>query len=341
MQTMTQEAGVNLWPQGQSQIVGFSPPGAKVAAMALVDYASGSDSEGEPPLAPATAPPPPRPPPAKAKGKARIVLDLPPRTAAAPSNTGSNDGSLTPEAPARKKPRFDKPAGGGGLSALLPAPKNPTKPPLPPSSSVSSMQLPIPRSVATKFAETAAPLASSEDPAGADAEAGDDEPEVEPPSVAAPSAPAVDFFSLGGSSSGPSSISAPRSSATSLSISAAPTVADEKPPPPSLLDPYPGYWQNASGQWVARDPSADPVWAEFYATHYAKREPEVEAPKEFADAEKGELDEFDAAEAARKAYEARPEIIDPKEEARQQYEAEAAAKPQVRCLAVWRMPPLS
>ncbi|PCH38016.1 hypothetical protein WOLCODRAFT_142358 [Wolfiporia cocos MD-104 SS10] len=96
------------------------------------------------------------------------------------------------------------------------------------------------------------------------------------------SAPAVDFFSLGSSSSASTSRStqpgssapfltsaAPSPSAPTSSkpllpgISAAPKVDDFVPPEPTPQDPYPGYYLLPSGAWAAHDPA-------YYKTFYVK-----------------------------------------------------------------------
>lgn len=314
--------------------------------MALVDYGSDSDDEVAPsPLPPApVAAPRPLPPKAKPKGKA--ILNLPPPSSGAKatgSSSGGPDGE--DEGPARKKPRFDQlragvgGSGKSGLAALLPAPKNPTAP-----KTGLAASLPPPKAKVNGAGSAASALNGA-----ADVES------TAVPEPAAPPAPSVDFFGLGAVSAGPSSsrttpstslsaapvISSAPSTATSsaspsISISSAPVVADEQPPPPSLLDPYPGYWQRSDGSWVARDASTDPTWAAFYEEHYAPLQKNAEAggaevPREFRDLPGHEgMQEYDAAEAARKAREAMPEIIDPREEAMQAAQAEAEAKPQVR-----------
>ncbi|KAF8311636.1 hypothetical protein DL93DRAFT_2168960 [Clavulina sp. PMI_390] len=78
-------------------------------------------------------------------------------------------------------------------------------------------------------------------------------PSMSAPPVKKPSAPAVDFFSLGGTSSAPT-VSTASSSGPSVSISSAPSVTEYEPPPPSIDDPYPGYYQKPSGDWAAYNP---------------------------------------------------------------------------------------
>ena len=50
-------------------------------------------------------------------------------------------------------------------------------------------------------------------------------------------------------------------SSSSLAITSAPTIPTFELPDPTPSDPYPGYYQLPSGQWVAYEP-------EFYRKHY-------------------------------------------------------------------------
>ncbi|KAI0780883.1 hypothetical protein BD413DRAFT_14560 [Trametes elegans] len=80
----------------------------------------------------------------------------------------------------------------------------------------------------------------------------------------ASSAPGVDFFSLGSTTSSSSRLSStlpsvspapPVSTKPVLHVpSAAPKVEDFVPPEPTPTDPYPGYYLLPSGQWAAYDP---------------------------------------------------------------------------------------
>ncbi|KLO13543.1 hypothetical protein SCHPADRAFT_904128 [Schizopora paradoxa] len=77
------------------------------------------------------------------------------------------------------------------------------------------------------------------------------------------------FFSLGSLSSSTSrTVAGPSSS--SISISAAPTVEEFRPPSPTPQDEYPGYYQLPSGKWAMHDP-------EYYKTYTDKWKKEYEA----------------------------------------------------------------
>ena len=79
-------------------------------------------------------------------------------------------------------------------------------------------------------------------------------------------APAAGFFSLGSSTSRPSTRSAPTpstSASSSFSVSSAPIISTFRPPSPTLDDPHPGYYQLPSGAYAPYD-------AEYYAS-YAKK----------------------------------------------------------------------
>lgn len=120
-------------------------------------------------------------------------------------------------------------------------------------------------------------------------------------------------------------------------------MTEEQPPEPSLLDPYPGYWQRKDGSWVARDPE-EPTWKAFYRQHYGPEggdhpssrsqlgtdlnEDRKGLPKDFfKDSPNQTLVDFDAQKVARAAWENKPKIIDPREEARREQEALMGAKP--------------
>ncbi|KAG8970802.1 hypothetical protein FRC03_000019 [Tulasnella sp. 419] len=86
----------------------------------------------------------------------------------------------------------------------------------------------------------------------------------------------MDFFSLGAKPTLPSSKpstskagpSASTSHPSSVQISAAPSVKDYEPPPPTPYDPYPGYYQLPSGQWAAYDPTVyKKYWDEWNAAY--------------------------------------------------------------------------
>ncbi|KAL5511256.1 hypothetical protein ACEPAH_4471 [Sanghuangporus vaninii] len=96
-------------------------------------------------------------------------------------------------------------------------------------------------------------------------------------SVSSSSSPAIDFFSLGSTSSSrvsaAPSISEPSSSSEPSipsGISAAPKIEEFRPPSPKIDDPYPGYYQLPSGAWAMHDP-------EYYKTYAARWQREYEA----------------------------------------------------------------
>ncbi|KAI8448791.1 mitotic checkpoint regulator, MAD2B-interacting-domain-containing protein [Phakopsora pachyrhizi] len=114
------------------------------------------------------------------------------------------------------------------------------------------------------------------------------------------------------------------SNSAKLTISSAPTVTEEAPPPPSVMDPYPGYWQRSNGVWVHYGDSSS---TQSHNTSTNGRSGTI--PKDFfergGDSGKySEIEEFNAAKVARDAWENKPKIIDPREEARKE-QAEAAA----------------
>ncbi|CDO69524.1 hypothetical protein BN946_scf184785.g29 [Trametes cinnabarina] len=113
------------------------------------------------------------------------------------------------------------------------------------------------------------------------------------------SAPAVDFFSLGSTSSSSSRVStSPLPSMSSAPAimdplanvpSAAPKVEDFVPPEPTPNDPYPGYYLLPTGQWAAYDPA-------YYKQFYDKWKKEYEA--HIRALEKGKIKGFEEAEDA-------------------------------------------
>ncbi|KAI0831352.1 mitotic checkpoint regulator, MAD2B-interacting-domain-containing protein [Trametes gibbosa] len=116
---------------------------------------------------------------------------------------------------------------------------------------------------------------------------------------APPSAPAVDFFSLGSTPSASSRVSSilpslsaapPIAAQPAAHVpSAAPQVQDFTPPEPTATDPYPGYYLLPSGQWAAYDPA-------YYKKHYDKWKREYDAHVRAL--EKGKVKGFEGAEGA-------------------------------------------
>ncbi|PSR74093.1 hypothetical protein PHLCEN_2v10049 [Hermanssonia centrifuga] len=120
-----------------------------------------------------------------------------------------------------------------------------------------------------------------------------------------PSAPAIDFFSLGTATSSPIPTSAPTSAPnTSTSsipsilppISSAPAIADFTPPEPTPQDPYPGYYLLPSGSWASYDPvyyqTFYKKWKKAYEDHVRALEKGVE--KGFEDVERDGAQEVNA-----------------------------------------------
>ncbi|OAV97772.1 hypothetical protein PTTG_25960 [Puccinia triticina 1-1 BBBD Race 1] len=271
--------------------------------MGLVDYPSSDDDhEHEPP---------------KTKHTVRIHLP-PPATATTTTSNPSQNDLLAKLKLKRKSPSTS------GLASLLPPPKR-TQPQAQPSSSSSLAFKPKPVAKhAPVEPDPAPPVGQLLDPFG-----------LQPD----PTPPVGQLLNPFGLPPPPASSSAPPTNRASpeapeprpsLSVSSAPQVADESPPPPGLLDPYPGYWQKSDGSWCAREAS-DPVWAAFYATHYAatpagpadRNTSSPSLPKDFFKDAPPSLVAFDAKQAAQSAWENKPKIIDPREEARQQQQANA------------------
>ena len=88
-----------------------------------------------------------------------------------------------------------------------------------------------------------------------------------------PSAPIVDFFSLGSSSSTtrltPSSVPSLSTTSNAPSTSSAPVIPTFRPPSPTLDDPYPGYYQLPSGAYTTYD-------ADYYASYVRKWQAEYD-----------------------------------------------------------------
>ncbi|KAI9618678.1 hypothetical protein KEM48_006563 [Puccinia striiformis f. sp. tritici PST-130] len=142
-----------------------------------------------------------------------------------------------------------------------------------------------------------------------------------------------------------SSLVASTNPKNSITISSAPLVTEELPPPPRLSDPYPGYWQRKNGTWVQRD-NNEPIWKAFYLQHYTPHQSNKldihssssnknnsSLPKDFfKDApinstNDNDLVVFDAKKVAQNAWENKPKIINLREEARLEQEVNQALKP--------------
>ncbi|EGG10915.1 uncharacterized protein MELLADRAFT_115328 [Melampsora larici-populina 98AG31] len=326
--------------------------------MQLVDYGSDSDSNSSqkdpiPSSSTLQAQPNPTisipsnlrlPPPKRNKPtKARILLEpLLPRTTdheTEPTNLKrSESGNLDREdLNESKKPKLESLAKKkSGLAALLPPPKNPN---------------PIPKGrlniikPATSSSKLAAP--SSTQPAQNDQTSTPEPPliltdssQLSNPNQSSSSSQAegLNLFGLPSTSTLSKPQSTTNSISPSITISSAPQVVEEKPPPPTLNDPYPGYWQRSNGQWCARS-LEEPEWKTFYETHYQsnntldQQTSSKEVPKDFFKQSNGQLgglggmEEFNAGKVAQLAWENKPKIIDPREEARKEQAEKAAGKP--------------
>ncbi|KAM0748743.1 hypothetical protein T439DRAFT_71963 [Meredithblackwellia eburnea MCA 4105] len=241
------------------------------------------------------------------------MLDLPPVGGSSSSSAAGGKGKEVEEEPPRKKPKFSLGSGSGGglsgLAAMLPAPKNESPAAkleaalgaagsgvgvsgAPPAGSISTGFVPHSLLKGKKLAAPAvvAPPAPTE-------------PEVE-------AAPMVDFFGLGAVTGGSSSTTS-TSKAKSITISSAPTVVEKPPPPkpstygdaPTPDDPYPGFTQLPSGQWVAKDQATYDKWMEAMAAEQQA----AAVPKGFDQAEMNRMGVVDVdASKAREAWEKRP-----------------------------------
>ncbi|KWU44399.1 hypothetical protein RHOSPDRAFT_25705 [Rhodotorula sp. JG-1b] len=239
--------------------------------MGLVDYGSDSDSDSPPSAAPAPAPVPPT------RAKRRILLDLP--APSAPTAQAAGQSSA-------KRLKSDTAAAGEpapltGLAAMLPKPKNsssaPSAPVAPPKAAEGPSRLQVLL-------------------AGADKAPKGNEAMLLPPAVAAaakrkqeqaPPAPAADFFGISSVASSSSSTGpAPSTSSSkqpSLSFSAAPSISSApapKPQPSSSStakpkeadDPYPGFTQLPSGEWVAKDQKTYEMWMAWQQAQQAQQQ---------------------------------------------------------------------
>ncbi len=223
---------------------------------------------------PSSAPPPVKAPPKK-RAAVKIGFDLKPlpddEEDAAPQHK---------EGAPRKRPKLGDTGKGKGKSALLdmlPAPKRA----LPPSKTAPAPTTPAPTPPLLQkdeASEMALALGAPED----DVDDANNAPSFAPRSLGKKAgkatqpvkAPSMDFFGIGtmpgrdvptGDANfaprpGEASASAARAIASqpipppsSMSITSAPEVKDYVPPPPSINDPYPGYYQLPSGSWAAYD----------------------------------------------------------------------------------------
>ncbi|EPS98565.1 hypothetical protein FOMPIDRAFT_1017632 [Fomitopsis schrenkii] len=268
--------------QSKHSIASSLPPPTKRSSLALPSPVSGvpGASSTSKPAGGLSLPPP------KAKKSKKIAIGLPelPRE---PDRADDDE-------PPAKKPRIEPGARSSGLLSMLPAPKN--KAPVAPTPERVLGAGRGPGLVFNTGSARSAKTATVEDvPEGEDEDGLDGREETSasprtapslpflPPSLAKGkanisveeradkpkvirSAPAVDFFSLGSSSSSSPSfpISTSITSAPSIEpsapklplipgVSSAPKVEDFVPPEPTAEDPYPGYYMTSAGTWAAYD----------------------------------------------------------------------------------------
>ncbi|KAF7363471.1 hypothetical protein MSAN_01002900 [Mycena sanguinolenta] len=285
--------------------------------LGLGDYGSdsenGGDSDNDAPVPPVpTKVPKPTPsttkmalPPVKQKKK--ITIGLP---ALDPIDGDADD--LKDERPPAKKPRLEAGAGKSSLLSMLPPPKQ-KNPVLPPPQRVLGGG----NGPGLDFSRVAKEV-SSEAEGGQqfqDSESSATEPSTSisfrPPSLAkgrsnisleegatsapprtAPkvsAAPAVDFFSLGKSTSTSSSSNPVASTSSPVTVSSAPVIPKFEPPEPTPNDPYPGYYTLPSGAWAAYDPA---YYAKFTQKWQAEYDAHVRA------LEKGKVKGFEGLDTA-------------------------------------------
>ncbi|SCV69724.1 BQ2448_1118 [Microbotryum intermedium] len=338
-----------------SSFLNLPPPKASTAGATRSTSSSSSDTIPMKKPLPAL-------PPKKAKGPVRMLLDLPPPSASSSSSSPStstpsnndNDNDK-PDGPIKKKPKLtlggSSSGSGGGLAALLPKPKNEAPPPLQTLGSSTKplgggglmAMLPLPSSSAVQSTSTA--VGASDDgrarPSGG----------FLPNSLAnkgkamatnggvAETKPAqqnsgLDFFGLGSVTSSAPSIPSSTFSSSKLSkpmmtMSSAPTpIATPGPSSsktPTASDPYPGFTQLPSGEWVAKDQETYELWLQSVSAQQQKPQ---EVPKEFMDATRqGKIvDLSEEQERAKKAWAARPEQLPGQEWQKKGKDEEVKAK---------------
>ncbi|GAA5932253.1 uncharacterized protein JCM15063_001171 [Sporobolomyces koalae] len=251
------------------------------------------------------------PPKKKEKGPVRILLDLP---AAA-----EDDG------PAKKKPKLSLGSRQGlsGLAAMLPQPKNESKPIPTPSSTAAPLSKPQGAAglgdmfdQEDKGAKTA-PAPSMFAPTSVRTK-GKAKASLPPPP---PDEPAVDFFGIGSVTASTPDVSSsasatvnPTSTSSVRTISSAPKLVDRSkvPKQPTAEDPYPGFTQLPSGEWVAKDQQTYELALQWQAQQQQNALPEGVDEKEVAD--KGGFRDVDEAQRAREAWATRPSQMPGKEE---------------------------
>ncbi|GAA5978774.1 hypothetical protein JCM5350_004817 [Sporobolomyces pararoseus] len=268
-------------------------------------------------------------------GPVRIVLDDLPSSTAAETDEGG---------PAKKKAKLTLGGGGGlsGLAAMLPKPKNQSQINLPPPSTSKPVQTTTSRNTGLG------------DMFGIDSNNGAEKKQQEEGTMFAPNSirtkgkgkasivapppveeveeeePAVDFFGISSvTSSAPSAASSssssskPASSSLSApSISSAPSIRDPsstKKIEPTSSDPYPGFTQLPSGEWVAKDQKTYELALQWQQQQQQQQQEaqQAELPKGFEEKEirdKGGYKDINELERAREAWATRPSQLPGKEE---------------------------
>ncbi|SCZ89375.1 BZ3500_MvSof-1268-A1-R1_Chr9g10387 [Microbotryum saponariae] len=124
-------------------------------------------------------------------------------------------------------------------------------------------------------------------------------------------------------------LSSSRLSKPTMTISSAPTPiavpVNSASKTPTASDPYPGFTQLPSGEWVAKDQETYDLWVQSMVTQQQQAQ---EVPKEFIDATRqGKiLDLHEEQERAKKAWADRPEQLPSQEWQKKGQDEEAQAK---------------
>ncbi|KAH9952014.1 mitotic checkpoint regulator, MAD2B-interacting-domain-containing protein [Amylocystis lapponica] len=273
------------------------------------------------------------PPPKTKKAPKKITIGLP-----ALSQGGDDD--EVDERPAAKRPRLETGAGASRLLSMLPAPKNKV-PILPakervlgggrgpglvfntapkPSRQVTVEDADDDEGYQEKHVPTSSVPAEQQEEKPASipflpphlakgkANVSVEEKHELPKSVqlASSTTPAVDFFSLGSTSSAPlRKPSTPQAAAPPPSlplipgVSSAPKVEDFTPPEPTPQDAYPGYYMLPTGSWAAYDPA-------YYRTFYDKWKRDYDAHVRAL--EKGKVKGFEDADTEAREFNAQREM---------------------------------
>ncbi|EIN07335.1 hypothetical protein PUNSTDRAFT_136020 [Punctularia strigosozonata HHB-11173 SS5] len=241
----------------------------------------------------------------------KIAIGLPSLSKTSDDEAEANDD----QPPPAKKARLENGAGRSSLLSMLPAPKQ--KAPILPkpervlgggqgpglvfNTSRSSAVASVPIEEEAVDAEDSAVPVPGEDHAPtpstfmlpsslrkgkANVSLEDPAPKSTPAPKPISSAPAVDFFSLGSTSSSSANkpsvpVAVPSKPSIIPTRSAAPALDDFTPPEPTPSDPYPGYYQLPSGGWAQYDTA-------YYQSFYKKWQKDYE--KYIRNLEKGKLE---------------------------------------------------